>query len=107
MYQLSFYVPVNHVDAVKDALFKAGAGRAKGYDGCAWQTLGQGQFRPLVGSHPYLGEIGKLETVAEYKVEMVCADELIKPVVEALIRAHPYEQPAYAIYKILSEEDFG
>jgi len=107
MYQICVYVPVSHLDAVKEALFAAGAGRFNGYDCCAWQALGQGQFRPLEGSQPYQGKVDRLETVAEYKVEMVCADDLIKPVVRALLQAHPYEQPAYAVYKILSAEDIG
>lgn len=100
MYQLTFYVPASHLDQVKNALFAAGAGQFNDYDQCAWQTLGQGQFRPLANSQPFLGQIGKLERVAEYKVEMICADEHIKAAVTALLAAHPYQQPAYAIYKL-------
>ncbi|MCK9605295.1 MAG: NGG1p interacting factor NIF3 [Methylomonas sp.] len=100
MYQLTFYVPASHLDQVKNVLFAAGAGQFNDYDQCAWQTLGQGQFRPLLNSQPFLGQIGKLERVAEYKVEMICADEHIKAAVTALLTAHPYQQPAYAIYKL-------
>lgn len=100
MYQLTFYVPASHLDQVKNALFAAGAGQFNDYDQCAWQTLGQGQFRPLANSQPFVGQIGKLERVAEYKVEMICADEHIKAAVTALLAAHPYQQPAYAIYKL-------
>lgn len=100
MYQLTFYVPASHLDQVKNALFAAGAGRFNDYDHCAWQTLGEGQFRPLADSQPFLGQIGKLERVAEYKVEMICADERIKAAVAALLASHPYQQPAYAIYKL-------
>lgn len=105
MYQLTFYVPASHLDQVKNALFAAGAGRFNDYDQCAWQSLGQGQFRPLADSQPFLGQIGKLERVAEYKVEMICADERIKAAVAALLAAHPYQQPAYAIYKITAAAD--
>ncbi|MDD2740400.1 MAG: NGG1p interacting factor NIF3 [Methylomonas lenta] len=105
MYQLSFYVPASHLELVKNALFAAGAGQYKDYDQSAWQTLGQGQFRPLTTSQPYQGKIDQLETVAEYKVEMICLDQHIKPAIAALLAAHPYQQPAYAIYKILTADD--
>ena len=103
MYLLSFYVPLDQADQVKEALFAAGAGRIGAYEFCAWQTLGRGQFRPLAGSNPFIGQADKLEFVDEMKVEMVCSDAVIKPVVEALRAAHPYETPAYAVVKC---EDF-
>lgn len=100
MYQLSFYVPAAHVDAVKQAVFDAGAGRIGAYDSCCWQVLGQGQFRPLPGSNPSIGGIGQLELVDEFKVEMVCDDDKIAAAVAALKRAHPYEEPAYHVWKL-------
>jgi structural hemagglutinin/hemolysin toxin protein RtxA len=106
MYQLIFYVPASHIEQVKNAVFAAGAGTYGNYDQCAWQTLGQGQFRPLAGSQPFSGQIGRLETAPEYKVELICSDENIKPAVAALLAAHPYQQPAYAVYKILTAENF-
>ena len=105
MYQLIFYVPASHLETVKAEVFATGAGRFNEYDRCAWQTLGEGQFRPLEGSRPFIGEPGRLETVSEYKVELVCEDSLIKSAVSALLRAHPYQQPAYAVYKILTVDD--
>ena len=98
MHKISFFVPESHLEHVKQALFEAGAGRIGDYDCCCWQTLGQGQFRPLPGSNPYLGQQGAVETVEEYRVEMVCADVLIGDAVDALIAAHPYEQPAYDVW---------
>lgn len=100
MYKLCFYVPETHLEAVKTAVFTAGAGRIGDYDSCCWQTLGQGQFRPLDGSQPFIGQQGKVETVAEYRVEMVCEDNLIEKVVCELIKAHPYEQPAYDVWRL-------
>ncbi len=100
MYKLCFYVPESHLEVVKTALFEAGAGRIGNYDSCCWQTLGQGQFRPLSGSAPYLGQQGEVETVAEYKVEMVCGDELIDAAVSALKAAHPYEEPAFDCWRL-------
>lgn len=105
MYKLCFYVPESHLNEVKIAVFVAGAGVIGNYDQCCWQTKGQGQFRPLSNSNPFIGEstaesLGKLEVVDEFKVEMVCADEFIAVVVDALKQAHPYEEPAFDVWKM-------
>ncbi|MBC8186646.1 MAG: NGG1p interacting factor NIF3 [Proteobacteria bacterium] len=103
MIQLCFYVPESHVERVKEAVFKAGAGRIGNYEQCAWQVLGEGQFRPMRDSTPFLGSEGELERVPEFRVEMVCDDELIEPVVAALRDAHPYEEPAFSYWAINAE----
>ena len=95
--KLEFYVPEEHLEAVKTAMFEAGAGRVGNYDCCAWQTLGRGQYRPLEGSDPHLGQTGKLETVEEYKVEMVCPAAIADTVVAAMKQAHPYDEVAYSV----------
>jgi len=77
MLKLCFYVPDSHLEAVKQAIFAAGGGRIGRYDSCCWQVQGLGQFRPLPGSQPHLGEQGSLEQVAEWRVELVLADEAI------------------------------
>ncbi len=100
MYKICFYVPENAVEIVKQALFEAGAGKIGNYDSCCWQVLGTGQFRPLEGSSPAIGERGIIETVSEYRVKMVCEDEVIKNVVEALRKSHPYEEPAYDVIEL-------
>lgn len=100
MYKLCFYVPESHLAPVKQAVLAAGAGRVGAYDSCCWQTLGQGQFRPLAGSQPAIGQIGLLEHVAEWKVELVVADELIHDAVKALRTTHPYETPAFEVWRL-------
>ncbi|WP_338799388.1 NGG1p interacting factor NIF3 [Pseudomonas monteilii] len=100
MYKLAFFVPDSHVEVVKAAVFAAGGGRIGDYDHCAWQTLGQGQFRPLDGSQPFLGQAGQVEVVEEWKVELVVADDLISQVVAALKQSHPYETPAYETWRL-------
>lgn len=102
MYKLGVFVPASHLDQVKAALFAAGAGRIGNYDSCCWQTLGQGQFRALEGSHPYIGQKGKVETVQEYRVELVCEVNVLKAALEALRKAHPYEEPAYDVVQLVS-----
>ena len=103
MFKISVYVPESDADRVKQAMFEAGAGRIGDYDHCCWQTPGQGQFRPLEGSSPTIGQHDRIETVAELRIEMVCPEEDIKNVVTALRNSHPYEEPAYDVWRL---EDF-
>lgn len=100
MYKIAFFVPESHKEDVKNAIFATGAGRIGNYDCCSWETRGQGQFRALQGANPFLGQVGALETVAEYRVELVCADDLVKTAIQALKTAHPYEEPAYDVWKL-------
>ncbi len=102
MYKLNFYVPETHLEIVKNALFEKGAGHYKHYDLCCWQVPGEGQFRPLHHSQPFLGLLNQLEKVIEYKVEMICPESAIKEIVQTLLAVHPYEEPAYEIFKMLS-----
>lgn len=103
MYKVCFYVPSSHVDEVKRAMFAAGAGKVGNYSCCAWQSLGEGQFMPLEGSNAYIGEENQLETVQEFKVEMICDASQIKEAIAALKKSHPYEVPAYQMWRVETE----
>jgi len=103
MFTLSFYVPAADLEAVKAAVFAAGAGRIGNYEQCCWQVEGRGQFRPLAGSNPAIGRQGDVETVREYRVEMVCEARYITAVVAALKAAHPYEEPAWQVLAMVTE----
>lgn len=100
MYKIGIFIPQSHLEAVKMAMFAAGAGRIGNYDCCAWQTAGQGQFRPLQDSQPFIGQQGVIATVEEYRVEMVCEASRIKAVIAAMKQAHPYETPAYDVWQL-------
>lgn len=104
MYKLAFFVPETALETVKTAVFATGAGQLGHYAACCFQTRGEGQFRPIAGAKPYLGSIDRLERVVEFKVELVCEDDLIRPAIEALRRSHPYEAPAFDVWR-LSELD--
>jgi len=101
MYKLAIFIPETHLEQVKTAMFDAGAGRIGNYDQCCWQIKGQGQFRALEGANPFLGQQNTVEYVDEYKVEMVCEDDLLMPVLEAMKTSHPYEEPAYDVIKLV------
>lgn len=100
MFKICVYIPENSVEKVKQALFEAGAGRIGNYDSCCWQTTGVGQFRPLENSNPAIGSINQLERVNEIKVELVCADELVEQAIAAMKQSHPYEEPAYDVWRL-------
>lgn len=100
MYKLAFFVPVEDAETVKEAVFATGAGRIGDYEACCFQTSGTGQFRPLEGADPHIGRVGDLKRVEELKVELVCADALIREAVAALRAAHPYEEPAFDVWKL-------
>jgi dinuclear metal center YbgI/SA1388 family protein len=94
------FVPVGPaITAVHEALAAAGAGTIGDYSHCSFATAGTGQFKPLAGAHPTIGQVGKLERVAETKIEMVMARGRRAAVVAALRAAHPYEEPAFDVFE--------
>ncbi|WP_345980621.1 NGG1p interacting factor NIF3 [Sulfurimonas sp. HSL3-2] len=100
MYKLNFFVPAEDKERVKEALFSIGVGRYENYECCSFETLGHGQFKPVNGADPYIGELDRLEVVEEYKVEMICKDELIKKALVVLKKVHPYEEVAYEVFRM-------
>ena len=105
MYLVSFYVPYSHLETVKSAMFKKGAGKLGNYDCCSWHTKGVGQFRPLPGSTPFTGNKGKIHLEEEYKVDLICNNDIIVEVLSELVRVHPYEEPAYHAMEIVTLDD--
>ena len=99
-YKLCFYVPETHVEQVKRAVFAAGAGHIGHYDSCVFQVRGEGQFRPLEGSQPFLGQKGEVEVVTEYRVETIVTAANLQAAISALRLAHPYEEPAIDLWKL-------
>lgn len=105
MYLLVVYVPKESLQKVKSAIFTAGGGKIGNYSHCSWQAKGNGQFKPEIGSSPFLGEINKLEKVDEYRLELVCPDRDIKGIVRAMLKVHPYETPAYHLVEVFTLDD--
>jgi len=94
-------VPREALDAVRTALFEAGAGRIGEYEHCSWYTQGTGTFLGGEGTNPSLGEAGREQRVAELRLETVFPEEKQEDVIAALRRAHPYEEPAFDVYALL------
>ena len=94
-------MPREALDATRDAVFAAGAGRIGDYERCSWYAAGTGTYLGGEGTKPTLGEAGREERVAELRVETVVRDDRLEDVVAALKEAHPYEEPAYDVYPLV------
>jgi hypothetical protein len=98
--KLVWFVPAEALDATRDAVFAAGAGRIGGYERCSWYTPGTGTFLGGEGTDPTIGERGRENRVSELRVETSVPGDRVGPVVAALLEAHPYEEVAYDLYPL-------
>lgn len=103
MQKLVTYVPREYAEKVRTALFDAGAGHIGNYDSCSYNLEGKGTFRALDGADPFVGEAGKVHTEAETRIEVIVPAWLAKGAEQALVAAHPYEEPAYEFLQIANE----
>ena len=99
-YKLAVFVPVSHAEKVREAIHAAGGGKMGKYSHCSFSSRGIGRFLPEKGAHPTFGEIGRLEEIEEEKIEILCDEGIIKKVIAAMEKAHPYEVPAYDVYPL-------
>ncbi len=102
--KLVVFVPADACGAVASAMAAAGAGQIGDYAECAFETAGTGSFRALNGANPTIGQVGRLERVAEVRLEMVVPDALAGRAVAAMCGAHPYEEVAYDLIPLASGE---
>ena len=102
MRKLVVFVPAEALDSVRTALFEAGAGRIGDYARCSWYSEGTGTFVGGLGTNPAIGESGREERVSELRLETVYPAERESEVIAALRAAHPYEEPAFDLYQLLT-----
>jgi dinuclear metal center YbgI/SA1388 family protein len=100
VYKVAVYVPESHWEVVRQALVDHNICSIGHYKGCTFTSQGEGTFIPLEGSMPYLGETGRLEHVEERKIECVIHEKNIRTVLDTIRQVHPYEEPAFDIYKL-------
>lgn len=93
-------VPDEYTDAVRAALFDAGAGRIGNYENCSWTAAGFGQFLPVGEANPAVGAVGELEQLPENRVEVIAPRRLRTTVLAALRSAHPYEEVAFDVFEM-------
>ena len=101
--KLVTFVPDHAADKLRKALFKAGAGHIGNYSSCSFNTEGKGTFLALENSHPYCGEIGKMHTEEEIRIETVFPAHLKSSVIRSLLSVHPYEEPVFDLYSLENE----
>ena len=94
------FVPVEHAEEVRKALFEAGCGCIGNYDSCSYNLQGEGTFRALEGANPFCGNVGKLHSEAEVRIETILPAFRKSAVVKALLAIHPYEEPAFDLYPL-------
>jgi len=99
-YKLVVFVPVADAEKVREAIHAAGGGKLGNYSHCSFSSRGIGRFQPETGAHPTIGEIGKVEKVEEERIEVLCEEKVIRNVVAAMKKAHPYEEVAYDVYEL-------
>ena len=98
--KLAVYVPEEAAEAVRDALGRAGAGSMGAYSHCSFSASGTGRFLPGEGSRPAIGSQGRLESVAEVRIETIYPEKIEKAILSAMLKAHPYEVPAYDLFPL-------
>ena len=101
MFKIVTFVPIQDAQKVRQAMGDAGAGVLGNYHHASFSTKGIGRFTPSDEAHPTIGEIGKPQEVEEERIEVICQEEKIKEVVEAIKSTHPYEEVPIEIYQLV------
>ncbi|WP_054956648.1 Nif3-like dinuclear metal center hexameric protein [Paenibacillus dakarensis] len=96
--KLVVFVPKSHHQEVLDAVLNAGAGSIGNYSHCSFNVEGFGTFVPGEGTDPFLGKQGKMERADEVRIETVVPQNIRSRVIQAMLKAHPYEEVAYDLY---------
>ncbi|MDR2562879.1 MAG: Nif3-like dinuclear metal center hexameric protein [Prevotellaceae bacterium] len=110
LFKLTVYTPANHAQAVRKAMFEAGAGTIGNYDECSWNVQGIGTFRAGENTNPFVGTKASMHEEAEIRTDTVVKKHELSSVLQAMVAAHPYEEPVYDVYPIenaLSSVGFG
>ncbi len=105
MIKIVVFVPVEHADAVRKALADAGAGSLGNYRACSFSSRGVGRFTPVDGANPAIGTVGVPEEVEEERIEVVVESSLAGSAVKSMRAAHPYEEPAFDLIRLIDERD--
>jgi len=102
-YHIIVYVPISHAEILRECLAKNGVGKLGAYDSCSFSCRGIGRFRPMKGSHPAIGQEGKLEEVAEERIEAIvetASEDALRVLIQKIREVHPYEEPAISVLQL-------
>lgn len=98
--KLSVFCPIDHADAVRTALWEAGAGNIGNYSNCSFTTFGDGTFKAGDGANPFVGKIGEIQHEKEVKIEVIFPAFSANEIIAAMKKAHPYEEVAYDLFQL-------
>lgn len=104
-YKLVVFVPLASAAKVSNAVFAAGAGTIGNYSNCGFAADGTGTFLPMAGARPAIGKKGKLEKVSEIRFETIVPAEKLDGCIAAMRKAHPYEEPAFDVFKLYNNQN--
>lgn len=105
LYKLVVFAPVEAAETVREALAKAGAGTIGAYEACSYEMTGTGRFTPTEEANPQIGSRGTPEAVEEVRIEVLVPELKKARVLKALLRAHPYEEPAFDVILLDQQTD--
>ncbi|NLW90304.1 MAG: Nif3-like dinuclear metal center hexameric protein [Syntrophomonadaceae bacterium] len=100
LYKIVVFIPVTHLETVREAMAAAGAGHIGRYSDCTFSAKGTGTFRPGEDTNPWQGKTGKLEMADEFRLETVAYRESLPGILAAMQKAHPYEEIAFDLYRL-------
>lgn len=106
-YKVQVYIPAQNAKSFKDTLNAHGLAKEGNYEYCFFNTEGQGQFKPVQGAQPHIGQIGDIETVAELKIEFMIQSTQIAFAQELIQTHHPYETPVYDFIPMQKMSQYG
>lgn len=102
MFKIVVFTPISHSDQIRDYFAKSGCGKIGNYDSCSFSSKGEGRFRALEGSDPFINA----DKVEEERIEVICAKEDLEEVIRGLVDVHPYEEPAIDILPVVDYHSF-
>jgi dinuclear metal center YbgI/SA1388 family protein len=98
--KLVVFVPEAYASRVRQAMLDAGAGHIGNYSHCSFGTHGEGSFKALEGTHPFVGKQGEMHFEKEVRIETIVPETILPPVLQAMLAVHPYEEVAYDVYPL-------
>ncbi|MFD2209192.1 Nif3-like dinuclear metal center hexameric protein [Virgibacillus halophilus] len=105
LYKIVVYVPQSHQKQVREAWAETKAGHIGAYSHCTFSTKGEGTFKPLEGTNPYVGTQNELAFVNEVRMETIVPEKYLSKTIKKMKKAHPYEEVAYDIYPLENKGD--
>ena len=99
-FKMEIFIPESHFGELQRALQAVDAGHIGNYDSCLSVSRVTGMWRPLEGTHPYMGKENEISAEEELKVEVTVRGERLEETIRAVRAAHPYEEPVINVIRL-------